>query len=79
MRSRAYPARPSAHADDFFVAKCLDDRGIDHRCILPRVSSMTAPTKQTRVVIALGCAQTLAWGSTYYLPRSPCSDCLING
>jgi len=27
-----------------------------------------APTKQTRVVIALGSAQTLAWGSTYYLP-----------
>jgi MFS family permease len=25
-------------------------------------------TKQTRVVIALGSAQTLAWGSTYYLP-----------
>jgi MFS family permease len=29
---------------------------------------MIAPTKQTRVVIALGSAQTLAWGSTYYLP-----------
>lgn len=27
-----------------------------------------APTKQTRIVIALGSAQTLAWGSTYYLP-----------
>jgi predicted MFS family arabinose efflux permease len=25
-------------------------------------------TKQTRVVLALGSAQTLAWGSTYYLP-----------
>jgi MFS family permease len=25
-------------------------------------------TKQTSVVIALGSAQTLAWGSTYYLP-----------
>ncbi|MEL3891671.1 MFS transporter [Ferrovibrio sp. MS7] len=25
-------------------------------------------TKQTRVVIALGTAQTLSWGSTYYLP-----------
>lgn len=29
---------------------------------------MIAPTKQTRVVLALGSAQTLAWGSTYYLP-----------
>jgi len=29
---------------------------------------MTAPRKQTGVVIALGSAQTLAWGSTYYLP-----------
>lgn len=29
---------------------------------------MIAPTKQTRVVVALGSAQTLAWGSTYYLP-----------
>ena len=27
-----------------------------------------ALTKQTSVVIALGSAQTLAWGSTYYLP-----------
>jgi predicted MFS family arabinose efflux permease len=27
-----------------------------------------ALTKQTRVVVALGSAQTLAWGSTYYLP-----------
>jgi MFS family permease len=25
-------------------------------------------TKRTRVVIALGSAQTLAWGSSYYLP-----------
>jgi MFS family permease len=29
---------------------------------------MSVLTKQTRVVIALGSAQTLAWGSTYYLP-----------
>jgi MFS family permease len=29
---------------------------------------MSVLTKQTRVVIALGVAQTLAWGSTYYLP-----------
>src|SRR5688572_29466095 len=29
---------------------------------------MIAPPKQTQVIIALGCAQTLAWGSTYYLP-----------
>ena len=29
---------------------------------------MIAPTKQMRVVIALGSEQTLAWGSTYYLP-----------
>jgi predicted MFS family arabinose efflux permease len=29
---------------------------------------MIAPIKETRVVIALGSAQTLAWGSTYYLP-----------
>jgi MFS family permease len=27
-----------------------------------------ALSKQTRVVIGLGTAQTLAWGSTYYLP-----------
>lgn len=29
---------------------------------------MTAPSRTTRVVIALGLAQTLAWASTYYLP-----------
>lgn len=29
---------------------------------------MIAPPKQTQVIIALGSAQTLAWGSTYYLP-----------
>ena len=29
---------------------------------------MPLRTKQTRVVLALGSAQTLAWGSTYYLP-----------
>ena len=29
---------------------------------------MIAPTRQRWVVIALGSAQTLAWGSTYYLP-----------
>jgi MFS family permease len=29
---------------------------------------MIALTNRTRVVIALGSAQTLAWGSTYYLP-----------
>ena len=29
---------------------------------------MIMPAKQTRVIVALGSAQTLAWGSTYYLP-----------
>ncbi|MYZ50488.1 MFS transporter, partial [Propylenella binzhouense] len=29
---------------------------------------MSARSRQTRVVAALGLAQTLAWGSTYYLP-----------
>src|SRR5690606_19101079 len=29
---------------------------------------MSAATRQASVVIALGAAQTLAWGSTYYLP-----------
>jgi arsenical resistance protein ArsH len=28
----------------------------------------TPHDRQTRIFIALGCAQTLAWGSTYYLP-----------
>jgi len=31
------------------------------------VHLVIAPTKQTQVVIALGSAQTLAWGSTYQL------------
>jgi MFS family permease len=32
------------------------------------VTALSATTRKTRVVVALGTAQTLAWGSTYYLP-----------
>jgi hypothetical protein len=39
----------------FFRLQYLDDRGV-------------ALVNRSRVVIALGVSQTLAWGSTYYLP-----------
>lgn len=29
---------------------------------------MAQPMQRAKVILALGCAQTLAWGSTYYLP-----------
>lgn len=35
---------------------------------MPESPAQVPKTKRTRVVLALGSAQTLAWGSTYYLP-----------
>jgi len=68
MQSRAQVARSNEHANDIFLALYIDLGGIHHRCISCLVRPMIALTNRTRVVIALGSAQTLAWGSTYYLP-----------
>jgi MFS family permease len=68
MLSHVHGARPNAHDSNIFLAVYIDVGGIDYRCIPLRAIPMIAPTKQALVVIALGSAQTLAWGSTYYLP-----------
>jgi predicted MFS family arabinose efflux permease len=64
MQSRTQVAR----SNDIFLVLYIDLGGIHHRCISRRACPMIELTERTRVVIALGSAQTLAWGSTYYLP-----------
>jgi predicted MFS family arabinose efflux permease len=41
---------------------------LDGQCIDEEGFAMSMPANQTGTVLALGTAQTLAWGSTYYLP-----------
>lgn len=58
--------RPGRNDASFFVAIYLDDRCLPDGGI--RAFPEGALTLRTRIVLSLGMAQTLAWGSTYYLP-----------